>query len=759
MSTIREFVTKLSTQMDDSGLRSYVDGMVKATKATRMLANELRKLETLSGFKRRGGGVAGLAGASGDSLIKESKSVLNQRRRVGLLAEEADIKRSIGADKIRSIRSTYAAEIRAIRAKAKISRDSEKKSHDESMRLLKAKAKYQVQVLRERGQQRRMSQALNFGGGGGGIGFGGMIGANIVAQGALTGLRTIRDLTLEVGRGFVNAASSIESTRVSFGVLTRSVETGNGMILQMQRLAAETPLTFKSLSENARTMLGYQVPAEKVIDLLKMVGDVTGGSEERMGYMTYALSQVISMTRLQGQELRQLINAGFNPLSEISRTTGRSMEELKQAMENNAISADMVMKAFKSATSEGGAYFKHMEKMATTYEGRLARLKDEVFLAAQDVGATILPVAKSIIDELISFTQGAGRTIGKNVGQTIQPVLVSIIRGFERLGKTLFNFQSIGATLMNKDKLGAFMKNLAKKIDEAFVWISAAVLQLKDFFTKNWDAIAKGFGLIVWGIKTVIENLPLFIKLWAGFKVAGIAASIAGLALKFGQLAATVVTMAASSAGIIAIWGGITAAIVASGLAIEHFIRKTLEVNKLQDRNKRAEALVKEMGIEGDKLKAADDAIKRLKADTVPDMAQQIDFDKLKWEMEEAKKRMLALQEEKNALYKEDVGEESLFEKFQKGIPELKKSISGLFDSVSGRADATPTAFNEALAKAQAVTPSFTINVDSKTDITGNVTDTSQAKDVGTNIGQSIAEAINARFKQQWGTIKMATAY
>ena len=51
-----------------------------------------------------------------------------------------------------------------------------------------------------------------------------------------------------------------------------------------------------------------------------------------------------------------MINAGFNPLQEMAKKTGKSVGELKEEMEKDAISADMVADAFASATAEGGQF-------------------------------------------------------------------------------------------------------------------------------------------------------------------------------------------------------------------------------------------------------------------------------------------------------------------------------------------------------------------------------------------------------------------
>ena len=69
-----------------------------------------------------------------------------------------------------------------------------------------------------------------------------------------------------------------------------------------------------------------------------------------------------------------MINAGFNPLSEISRKTGKSIGVLKDEMSKGKISADMVTQAFYSATQAGGQFYGMTEKMGQTAAGKWSTL-------------------------------------------------------------------------------------------------------------------------------------------------------------------------------------------------------------------------------------------------------------------------------------------------------------------------------------------------------------------------------------------------
>jgi hypothetical protein len=97
-----------------------------------------------------------------------------------------------------------------------------------------------------------------------------------------------------------------------------------------------------------------------------------------------------------GQDLNQLINAGFNPLQVISEKTGRSMADLKDDMAAGLITFSDVEDAFKDVTSEGGKFFKMMERQSATVGGRLSTLRDNLQQIGRNLGEIAAPALETI---------------------------------------------------------------------------------------------------------------------------------------------------------------------------------------------------------------------------------------------------------------------------------------------------------------------------------------------------------------------------
>lgn len=208
----------------------------------------------------------------------------------------------------------------------------------------------------------------------------------------------------EIGKKVLTAGADIEATRIRFQTLLQDVEKGNAMVQQLQDFANVTPFETTNLQDAAAMLLNFGVSADKVMGSLKMLGDVSGGDSEKLRGLTLAFSQMSSTGRLMGQDLLQMVNAGFNPLQEISRTTGRAMGDLKKDMEKGLISTAMVEEAFRSATSEGGRFYGMMDKMGQTIKGRWSTLMDKISLSFMKFGESTNSSVAKIIDSLINMS-------------------------------------------------------------------------------------------------------------------------------------------------------------------------------------------------------------------------------------------------------------------------------------------------------------------------------------------------------------------
>lgn len=169
-----------------------------------------------------------------------------------------------------------------------------------------------------------------------------------------------------------------EKVEIAFDVLIGDKSKSSDLLKQIQKFGAATPYQTNDLQDEASMMLSFGIDPRKIMPNLKMLGDVAMGDKEKMKSLTLAFSQMSSTGKLTGQDLLQMINAaGFNPLTELSRMSGKSMAELKEDMSKGLISSKMIEKAFVSATSAGGRFYKMTEKMGQSNGGKWSTILDK----------------------------------------------------------------------------------------------------------------------------------------------------------------------------------------------------------------------------------------------------------------------------------------------------------------------------------------------------------------------------------------------
>jgi tape measure domain-containing protein len=126
-----------------------------------------------------------------------------------------------------------------------------------------------------------------------------------------------------------------------------------------------------------------------------MLADASGGVNERFQRLTYSFGQTAAMGRLNGIELKEMVMAGFNPLMEISKRTGESMESLKDKMAKGLITFQDVTEAYKMATSEGGRFYGMMNRQSQTVTG----LESTFHSAKESAAIAVFERASHIIKE------------------------------------------------------------------------------------------------------------------------------------------------------------------------------------------------------------------------------------------------------------------------------------------------------------------------------------------------------------------------
>lgn len=260
--------------------------------------------------------------------------------------------------------------------------------------------------------------------------------------------------------------SSIEQTKMSFDVLLGSSEKGSKFFNDLKKFADFTPFTNKEAFDAGQMLLNYGVQAEMVIPYLNMLGDASVGNSDKFMRLSYAFSQVAAMGRLQGGDLRQMVEAGFNPLQIISEKTGESMVSLKDRMEKGNVSFEEMANAFKIATSEGGRFENMMIKQSTTTAGMASTLQsywESLQVATFDNMSGSLKEGIGLLGE---WTNNFTKLVEAKDSENLEENMTNIDAMFEVLKSGNLDIEQRKSLIAELNgKYGEYLSNLVKESD------------------------------------------------------------------------------------------------------------------------------------------------------------------------------------------------------------------------------------------------------------------------------------------------------
>ncbi|MGK7648420.1 tape measure protein [Capnocytophaga sp. G1920] len=289
-------------------------------------------------------------------------------------------------------------------------------------------------------------------------------------------------------------------------LLKGDVEKAKALYAQLSDYGVKTPYDKAGLIEAQKTMMSFGLSSEFAFGKLKNIGDIAMGDAQKMKSLSLAFAQATSAGKLQGQDLLQMINAGFNPLQVISERTGESMAKLKERMSKGGISAQELAQAFEWATDKQGLFYQGAEKAGETLSGKFNKMMDSITELALKVYESISP----ILSPLVELTAIIFSNIGNGIGWLIQkfqegnPIILTIAGaiGIFTTALILHNTYTAIATAWQNRLSWAVIKTNLAFLANPITWIIAGIIALIAIITycivgvsgwgKAWDNTVQG---------------------------------------------------------------------------------------------------------------------------------------------------------------------------------------------------------------------------------------------------------------------------
>lgn len=198
--------------------------------------------------------------------------------------------------------------------------------------------------------------------------------------------------------GAVDYQKSMEYYTTSFTVMTGSADKAGETVKKLADIGATTPFDMPQLADATSLLMNFGFSADDAVDSMMMLGDISQGNADKLNSIARAYGKMNSAQKVSLEDINMMIDAGFNPLQEISEKTGESMKSLYDRISKGTMSVDEITESMKRSTSEGGKYFQSMDAQSQTLDGRLSTLSDTI---NSKLGEALQPILQKAADEWI----------------------------------------------------------------------------------------------------------------------------------------------------------------------------------------------------------------------------------------------------------------------------------------------------------------------------------------------------------------------
>lgn len=252
-------------------------------------------------------------------------------------------------------------------------------------------------------------------------------------------------VTTELGKKAIELWSNLQQAQISFETMLWSWEQAQALLSQLSQFASKTPFELTGIRENAKQLLAMWISADDMIPTLKALGDVSAWLNVPLERLALNYWQVITQGKLTGKELKDFTAAGVPLADELAKNLWKSKSEIQNLASQGKISADDMIKAFESMTSEWGKFANLMEKQANTLGGQRSNMIDQLEWIWEKIGLAVLPTLQDMINDTSEGIEEFNEMwwAGITAGEMIAHAFATIVNATRIVWKSLTSLVNI----------------------------------------------------------------------------------------------------------------------------------------------------------------------------------------------------------------------------------------------------------------------------------------------------------------------------
>ena len=216
---------------------------------------------------------------------------------------------------------------------------------------------------------------------------------------------------IKLGKGATQLAINMEQTEIAFSTFLGSAEKGQEVLGELNKFSNMTPFDNENVIKAGKSLLSANIPAEKLTETLKMIGDVASGTNVPLTDMANIYAKSMNKGKLQAEELNQLAERGVPIIDELAKMFNVTKKEVFDMASKGKITDKELTKVFNNMTKQGGKFFKLMEKQSKSTGGLLSTLQGKVQLLGIEFGKRFTKSISNSTKGLIKLADGLTRFV------------------------------------------------------------------------------------------------------------------------------------------------------------------------------------------------------------------------------------------------------------------------------------------------------------------------------------------------------------
>lgn len=313
-------------------------------------------------------------------------------------------------------------------------------------------------------------------------------------------------------KDFASAIATVrgeyQQLEIAFETMLGSKSQADALMAQLIDTAATTPFEMKEIAESSKMLLAYGMAADEVNGTLIRLGDIAAGLSIPIKDLAFLYGTTMVQGRLYTQDLNQFLGRGIPLADELAKQFGKNKSEVKKLVEEGKIGFPEVQKAIEALTNEGSKFGGLMEAQSKTISGQMSNIEDAWEQMMNEIGRSQEENISGALDITGKLIEN-WKTIGKVLLYVIS--IYGAYRAATMLAAIATRINAAAAQNMAYQQKLAAMQGVV--LTNAQAGMAAATSTARYAFESLKTAfMSNPFGMLATAITTVISAIVIFRK-------------------------------------------------------------------------------------------------------------------------------------------------------------------------------------------------------------------------------------------------------